>query len=244
MNFLFSEIKNFRNLDYVCTFFYLGAKFIKNKNNVKLGFVSTNSICQGSQVSIFWPNILKLNVEINFAYKSFKWTNNARKKAAVSCVIIGLSQSSNDKKILFEESISHKVKNINHYLLDYKNIFVYSRNKPLSNIIPPICFGSMPNDNGNLLLYDNDRKNLINEYPESKKFIREVLGAREFVDKSKRWCIWLNNYKYDDYKEIKPIIDRIKKVELYRKNSTRKATKKLANIPHLFGEIRHKTDYQ
>ena len=242
---LFSKIKNYKNnLDYVGCWFFKGAEYV-DKNNAQLAFVSVNSICQGEQVEILWPNIFKHNIEIGFAYSSFKWTNSAKGKAGVYCIIINLRSKSKTNKIktIFNENEKKIVKNINPYLVEGNNILIASANKPISDL-SPIVFGSTPNDNGNLILNDTEKNELINKYPVSKKFILQLLGAEEFLKKIPRWCIWLKDKNEKEYNNIPPILDRIEKVKKYRLNSKRTATQKTASYPHLFAEIRHpNSDY-
>lgn len=239
MNFVFkgTDIK-FNDLDYIASWFYIGANYIKD-SNAKCAFVSTNSICQGMQVGILWPYILDEKLEIDFAYQSFKWSNNAKAKAAVICVIIGLRNNSSNLKIIYNDKIMSKVRNISPYLCDGENIFVIGRNKPISQF-PPMSFGNMPNDGGNLLLNEEEYNYLISKYPESKKFLRKYLGSREFINDIPRWCIWINEKNFNDAIKIPEIKYRICKVENHRLNSEREATRKTANISYRFAEIRHK----
>ena len=129
MEFVFR--KDYKNLDYVLIWFYKGAKFIENCN-AQLALVSTNSICQGEQVSLFWPKILNDIIEISFAHQSFKWTNNAIGNAGVTVIIVGLRNKSTKPKYLYNNNIRREAKNINAYLLDVQDIYINSLNQPLS----------------------------------------------------------------------------------------------------------------
>ena len=56
---------------------------------IATAFVSTNSITQGEQVGVLWPDLLQRGVHIHFAHRTFQWSSEASGKAAVHCVIIG-----------------------------------------------------------------------------------------------------------------------------------------------------------
>src|SRR5690554_1360804 len=147
--------KDYKSLDYVTAWFYKGANYIKDKN-AKYAFVSTNSICQGLLVTLLWNRILNLNIEIDFAYPSFKWTNNAKGNAGVTVIIVGLRNISNNNKYLFQDSIKRQAKNINPYLLDASNTVITSKTSSISKL-PKINHGNMPADGGKLL-FDNQEK--------------------------------------------------------------------------------------
>ena len=151
MAFVFSNKgPNFNDLDYIACWFFKGAAYI-NSINAKVALVSTNSICQGEQVAMLWPHVLKENVEIGFAHQSFKWTNNAKSQAAVICVIVGLRNKSAKSKYIFHNTLKIQSNNISPYLIDGQTIYVFGKDNPLSNL-PELCFGSMANDGGYLLL--------------------------------------------------------------------------------------------
>lgn len=233
----FNNKLSFSNLDYIASWFWNGAKYIKD-NNAKYAFVSTNSISQGEQVSILWRNIFDLNLNIFFARTSFKWSNNAKNNAAVICTIIGVSNNSNEKKQIYNETTNecHQVDNINPYLSVGANIIVEKLHKSPFNM-PQMDFGSMPNDGGNLILSEEEKENLVEEYPLSKQYIKRFMGSQEFIRDEFRYCLWLENEK--DGREIPPIIARIEKCYQERNNSKRKATNKLAELSYKFGEIRY-----
>src|SRR5690606_37099551 len=128
--------------------------------------------------------------------------------------------------------------NINPYLLDAVNTIVIGRSKPLSNF-PEMNFGSMPNDNGNLILNEDEKQKLIAQFPKAKPFIKKFIGGEEFIKGNSRYCLWIDNEKSIEAKNIKPIVERIEKVKKLRENSSREATRKLATVPFRFGEVRH-----
>jgi hypothetical protein len=236
---VFFPRKDFKRLDYIACWFQLASRYI-NSSNVKVAFVSTNSVTQGEQVSILWPNILDLGIEIFFAYKSFAWTNNAEAKATVICVIIGIQKTSNKQKIIYSGSFQHNAKNINPYLIDYENIVVTKKNNPLSNL-PQMQRGDMPIDGGNLLFSsDKEKDELISDYPSSATFIRKFVGAVEFTNGTNRWCLWFKDNDLQFAKTIPPIQIRLDAVRKMRLKSSNLQTNELAEKPHLFGQIRHK----
>lgn len=228
--------KNYKNLDYISCWFYKGSKFMENKN-AELAFVSTNSISQGEQVSLLWSNILRYNFEIHFAYQGFKWKNNAKHKAGVTCVIIGLRKIKKGKKILINNGIKTQVDNINPYLSDYKNIFIKKINKSISNL-PRMSFGNMPLDGGNLLLNEKEKNQLIKIDSKIKKFIRPFCGAEEFLHGVKRYCIWINNHQKEEATKIVELKNRVLMVERFRLSSTDAGTRKLARRSHQFRDIK------
>ena len=224
--------KDYKSLDYVTIWFYKGAKYIEGIN-AKLAFVSTNSICQGLLVALTWPRILNDNIEINFAYQSFKWINNAKGNAGVTVIILGLAYKSAKPKLLFNDKIRKEVKNINAYLLDGNNIYIESKNQPISKF-PPMNFGNMAADGGHLLFTEEEKNEFIKEEPNAGAFIREVIASQEFLNGKKRFCLWLDSASPEEWKKI-PLIR--KKVTLVREERLKSSRPALANIPHLFAQI-------
>ncbi|EMJ87266.1 class I SAM-dependent DNA methyltransferase [Leptospira meyeri] len=249
MDMIFHGSKSASILDYVTAWYIKAAAFIQ-KTSIRVAFVSTNSIAQGEQVGMLWQILFsQYNIKIHFAHRTFAWTNEARGKAAVHVVIIGFANFDVDKKSIFEYDDIHgephaiTAKNINPYLIDANDNFIISRKKPICDI-PEISYGSMANDDGNLLLDEEEKKQLIKEDAQAIKFIRPFIGSYEFINGIKRWCIWLDGVSPTEISKIKPLIERINRVRDYRAKSTREATRKLADFPALFGEIRQpETNY-
>jgi hypothetical protein len=235
---VFQDTDAFKNLDYISIWFKKGASFIKSKK-AKLGFVSTNSICQGQQVELMWPEILNSDLEIAFAHRAFKWTNSAKGKAGVTCVIVGLRNLSSQKKLIYTESTIHFASNINPYLVAGKNIFVNKRSSPLSGL-PEMTRGSSPVDDGNLILSKLEKDELIASYPETLPFIKRLLGSEEFLNGLERWCLWITDENLSLVESIPPIKKRIEAVATFRLKSKKTATRELADSAHKFGEIRYR----
>ena len=230
-----------RTLDYISCWFVLGANYIHN-TKAKYAFVSTNSICQGEQVAALWPYVEKLNVQIEFCHTSFKWENNAKNNAGVTCIIIGMTSQLNVDKYIYSNT-KVKVNNINYYLLDAPNVIVQHRNNPLSEL-PPMTKGSQPTDGGFLLMDMVEKQEVEDKYPYLTPYIRQYMGADDLINGKQRYCFWLKNCPSDILNRCPEIIKRLDGVRKTRSESSKEATRKLATIPHLFTEDRQPdTDY-
>lgn len=236
MKALFKGIKNFKTLDYISAWFYKASELIK-KSKSKYAFVTTNSITQGEQVGVLWDLILKDNLEIQFAHQSFKWTNNAKGNAGVTVVIIGISNKPINDKIIYKEGLSHKVKNINPYLVDGRNIIISRRSSPIS-FSSKMVKGSIPADGGHLILNKKEVNELIqNGVPD--KFIKKFVGSQELIKDIERWCLYIKKSDIQEIETIYAIQKRLDGVREMRLASTKKATIKLAEIPYKFAEDRY-----
>ncbi|WP_281226171.1 class I SAM-dependent DNA methyltransferase [Flavobacterium aquiphilum] len=234
----FPKLKGANNLDYIFIWFYKGTKFIENIN-AKLGLVSTNSVCQREQVSLLWPQILNDKIEIDFAYQSFKWTNNAKGNAGVTVIIVAFRNVMAKEKYIFTESITKLAKNINAYLLDYSNIYISPRTKSISGL-PEMNFGNMANDGGNLFLTAEERMAIINNEPDNINFVKKLVGSLEFLRGIDKYCLWIEDENLDKALESSFVSERISKTKEARLSSKREATNKLSLTPHRFAEIRHR----
>lgn len=232
-----SKIEGANNLDYISIWFYKASEFIRGAISAKYAFVTTNSLTQGEQVSIFWPIISQLGLEIGFCHQSFKWQNNAKNNAGVTCVIIGLRNKINAPKYSFSDGTRTVCSNINGYLVDAKDIYVVKSRKCLS-WMPEINYGSFALDDGNYTLNQNDYKSISAELDDPKKYLKRFVGAKELLQGGDRYCIWLLDGKADEYLKSNQIKERIKNVKKWRAESDRASTKKLATTPELFAEIR------
>ena len=244
MKRVFGGFKKVGNLDYVCAWYKKATEYIQN-TNIECCFVSTNSICQGEQSSILWEQLNQhYNIVINFAHTTFKWSNESKDKAAVYVIIIGFSTHNRPVKKLFKypkinspRYEEYTVKHINNYLMDYEDVYIKTRRKPLSEV-PPMVFGNMPNDGGNLLLTPDEKDELIAKEPQAEKYIYPFISAREFLNNGERYCIWLEHYNPAELQKCPLIMERVEKVRDLRKDSRRKETKELAKTPTRFGEVR------
>lgn len=245
MKHVFEGVKNYLKLDYVAAWYIKAAQYIKD-TDIKVGFVSTNSISQGEQVGILWDELFnKYGIKIHYAHRTFKWSNESGSRAAVYVVIIGFANYDNNNKILYEyekptsEAHEKKVKNINPYLVEGDDLVIKSRRKTVCRDALPISFGSMPNDAGNLLLNDEERDKLLRVEPYAEKFIKPLISGREFLNGGNKWCLWLKDAQPKDLLKMPEVMKRVEKVKEHRLESKRDATQKLAATPYLFGEDRH-----
>lgn len=198
----FGYIKDVQDLDYVTCWYKKAAQYIQG-TAIAVGFVSTNSICQGAQVPILWNVLLnEQRVHIKFAHQTFKWSNEAKGKAAVYCVIVGFSLHNNVKKKLYSYSTvqaepeQNVVENISPYLLPGGDWFVTAQKKPLCDV-PEMKFGSQPRDGGFFVLSPEEREDILTKEPELAKVIKPYIGADEFIKGKERYCIWLHNEPFD-----------------------------------------------
>ncbi len=217
MKDVFHFSSTYKNIDYIGIWFYKVAEYIEG-SLAKSAFVTTNSIVQGDQVGLLWPYILEKNVEINFAHTSFKWSNNAKNKAVVTCAIVGLADKKNIKtKYIFSEQHRRKVKNISPYLIDANNIIVTKAKKPLSNV-PLMEYGNMPLEGGFLKLQPSEVEDLLTKSPEVKKYIRRLIGGEEFLKGVERYCLWIEDNELNQAVKIREIKKRIDGVKNFREN--------------------------
>ena len=222
-------------IDYVAGWYFKAASLISN-TNIKVAFVSTNSICQGEQVVGVWQPLYKrFGVNIAFAYQTFKWGSEAKDKAAVHCVIVGFSTThNNEKKQLFSSTDKlDLVDNINPYLLSGETIFVESVKEPICQV-SPMYFGSKPTDGGYFFLTPEEKQEIIKKEPQSGKYIRKVLGAQEYINDIERYCLWLEGITPSELKNSPMIYERVKKVREFRLASKAESTRKFAVRPTEF----------
>jgi REP element-mobilizing transposase RayT/type I restriction-modification system DNA methylase subunit len=240
LNVFGNKWKNIGNLDYVCGWYKKAADLLHYSPKTKVALVSTNSITQGEQVANLWKPLLDNDIQIDFAYRTFRWDSESEQKAHVHCVIIGFSSIHNSpkEKLIFEDNgnVIH-AESINAYFLDATNVFIESRKTPLCDV-SEMVFGSMPNDGGNLIIKAEEYEDFIKKEPEAKKFVREFLGAEEFINGKNRYCLWLVEASPAELRHMPLVAARVEAVRKLRMESKREATKRLAYTPHLFGEIR------
>ncbi len=234
---VFGKIKGIGNLDYVTGWYRKTAVLLKN-SSIKAAFVSTNSITQGEQVPILWNELTKFGIYINFAHRTFRWDSEATLKASVHCVIIGFSSAKEKNNKLYSSDRVQLVENINPYLVNAPTVIINSRSKTLDERVPQIFYGSMPIDDGHLILNREDVEEILKENSDNKKFIRKYVGGAELIQNKDRWCLWLVNASPKELNKSSIIKERVKQTAEFRKSSNRPQTLALANTPTLFGEIR------
>ena len=194
---VFGTTKGIGKLDYVTGWYKKSAEIIDN-STIKCAFVSTNSISQGEQVTPFWNNIfVKHNLNIDFAHQTFIWISEAKDKAAVHCVIIGFSRENKNKKKLFISDVQNKiVDNISPYLLDAPDIVVTGRPKPICNITEAQTGTRVGAKQ--YVFTEKEKENFVNREPLAEKYFHEYLGAEEYLNNKKRYCLYLENCPIDD----------------------------------------------
>jgi len=227
-----------KSLDYVCGWFVKAADYGRC-TRCKAAFVSTNSITQGQQVPVLWPILFEEGQEVSFAHTSFKWSNLASNNAGVTVVIIGISNSAPQDRVIYTadrdgNTISLTTKSISPYLAPGKKVFVQSRGKPISDL-PEMLLGNFAKDGGHLLLDRNAVKELD---PSVLKFIRPMFGGQEFIKSQARYCIWVEHNEVEDAYCVEELRRRFSLVKKNRLESTKKATQEWAKAPHRFVEIR------
>jgi type I restriction-modification system DNA methylase subunit len=239
---VFGDLKGSGTLDYVSCWYWLAAKYI-HSYNIDCAFVSTNSITQGEQVAILWsPLITKFGIQINFAYQTFKWSNEGRAVAAVHCVIIGFGNKKTCQKFLYIYSSGsndfncESVENINAYLVNAPNIFIVNKDTPISNV-PAMRYGNMPRDGGNLLLTKEEKDDILSSEPEANMCIKRFIGADDLINNGERYCLWLVDVKPEMLAKFPKVIKRIEKTKKFRLDSKAESTRKFASTPQLFCQI-------
>jgi hypothetical protein len=231
-------VKGVGNLDYV-TAWYKKAVAMMIGTPIHAAFVSTNSITQGEQAPVFWRIIFADGIHIDFAYRTFRWDSEASILAHVHCVIVGFSIQSTEKKkrIYIDDTNIVEADNINPYLVDAPTVFIENRSKPLWDV-PEMNYGSMPIDDGHLILEKEDVEALLTEDSENERFIRKYVGGLELLRNKDRWCLWLVDAPVTLLRKSQFIMQRIKQTAEFRRASNRPQTLALADTPALFGEIR------
>ena len=246
---IFNGVQGAGVLDYVAAWYRKSVEYMSANKEIRAALVSTNSITQGEQVGVLWPQLIARGLRIHFAHRTFQWSSEARGKAAVHCVIIGLGLQDAVEKWIFEyetpKSEPHAIKasNINPYLVDAADMFLEKRLTPLCTV-PSISFGSMANDGGHLLLSDEEKRVILDAEPGAGKWIRPFMQVDELLYGKTRWCLWLLTISPAELGKLPLVSARVRAVKRERQKSKRPTTQCLADFPTLFGENRQpKNDY-
>ncbi len=238
---VFHDVKGAAALDFVAAWYRKAADYMADNPAIKTAFVSTNSITQGEQVGVLWPDLLRRGVKIHFAHRSFQWSSEARGKAAVHCVIIGFALHDTTDKRLFDyetlkaEAHEVKAKNINPYLVDSPDVVLKRRSKTLCNV-PFMKKGNQPTDGGHLLLSPEEKNELLIKEPQVERWLRPLLGAEEFINGKQRWCLWLVGIEPHEFRAMPEVMKRVAAVREMRLKSSDSGTRELANQPTQFRE--------
>lgn len=216
LNFAFKGLVNYKNLDYVSIWFFKAAEYISNTEN-RFAFVSTTSITQGTQVDMLWPKLFKFDLEIFFAHKNFKWSNNAKSGAGVAVCIIGMSKPSKKEKFIIIDNKKVIIDEIGPYLTKVKATIIKKRFSMLTDL-PKMEGGNQPREGGYLILTNEQKLVFLTKYPEASKYIRPFIGSNEYIKGIDRWCIWINENQVENALTIEGIKERVELVRLKRTN--------------------------
>ena len=246
----------FGRLDFVTAWFKKAAVYSEANRRIRIALVSTNSITQGEQASILWPALLRSGLKIIFAHRTFPWGSDARGKAAVHCVIVGLAWDPEGPATLFDypspsdEPIASRVENINGYLVAAPNVALDSRGEPAPGF-PRMIKGSQPTDGArikqpdgsyvttsNLILEDSDRLALLQSDPSVVKWLKPYVGGEELLSGEWRWCLWLRDAEPGELRRSPAIQDRLSRVRAGRLLSPTKSVREYAEVPWLFTQDR------
>ncbi|GAP96129.1 class I SAM-dependent DNA methyltransferase [Leptolyngbya sp. NIES-2104] len=244
MSLVFDQVTNtWKSLDYVAAWFYKFSLYA-GYTSASCAFVSTNSICQGEQVARLWTLVFSKGLSINFAYTSFKWANLAAYNAGVTVVIVGLSANLASDRFVFDNGdervpIKRVVSNINAYLVAQPNIFVEAKLQPMT-LVSEMMNGNKPVDGGFLMLSRDEAQHLIKSDPKSGYFIRQFLGSSEFIKGNQRYCIWITQDQRDLALSVPAIKNRVDQVAEFRSQSKKELTRRGANTPCEFQQVRQK----
>ena len=239
MDVVFADNKKHGKLDYVAAWYKKAADIMQGSKTHSC-FVSTNSIVQGESVATLWNYLFKnRNVEIQFAYRTFRWDSEASLKAHVHCIIIGFScHNTKQKKMIYDNGKIEFVDHINGYLIGAPDVFIQSRGKPIDSSLPIMSKGSQPTDGGNLILSPEERADLIKQYPQADAFIKRYIGSDEFINNKPRYCLWLKGVSPAELRKIPPIMQRLHCVAEVRRKSPTASVQRDAETPMLFTQIR------
>ena len=208
-------------LDFVCNWYVRATEYMAANPAIRAAFVSTNSITQGEQAGILWPDLLQRGIKIHFAHRTFQWSSEARGKAAVHCVIVGFGLTEVAEKWLFDydhpKSEPHAVRaaNINPYLVDGPNVVISNRSTPLCQV-PPMRWGNKPTDGGHLILLPEERDNLLQKEPDAARFIRPYISGGDFINGIQRYCLWLKDADPAQLRQLPEVMARVEKVRAFR----------------------------
>lgn len=232
---LFTGVRLANSLDYVSGWYFKAAEYIQG-TEIRCALVSTSSIVMGEIVAPLWSTLMdRFDIKIDFAWRTFIWSNETSDQAHVHVVIIGFSCTNTPVKSLkiFTGEEFAEAENINPYLLDAPSTFIYSRSRPLCNV-PKLTKGNQPSDGGNLIMETDEANALIEKYPDAADFIRPYIGARDLLHGGHRRVLWLRGADIEKAYRIPPIKERLDKVAEFRAASSAAPTRKKAKVPHLF----------
>ena len=233
----FGNIKDVQDLDYVTCWYKIAARYIHG-TKIEVCFVSTNSICQGSQVPILWNVLLNdFHVHINYGYQTFRWNSESTDQAAVHCVIVAFADFNRKEKLLFDSgNTRHVATNISPYLTEGSDGFVVATKETLYDV-PKMSFGNQPRDGGFFILTPEEKDQLLKAEPDLQKWIHPYVGAEEFIKGKERFCLWLAHATPIEISKSKILKERVESVRQFRLSSKAKTTNGYAKVPHCFAQM-------
>ena len=230
-------IKTAGKIDYVAGWYYKAAQLMKRSNVTRTALVSTNSITQGEQVAAIWKPLKELfGIHFDFAHRTFRWDSEATLKAHVHCVIVGFSNV-NVPKVIYDNDSQKAADNINAYLIDAPDVYLESRSSPLCDV-PQMSSGGKPVEGGFLILSPEEKDALLAKEPHIEKYIRPFTSGDDFINNKKRYCLWLVGANPTDLKNSSEVRSRIEGVRKFRQSSVKEATRRCAETPTLFMEVK------
>jgi hypothetical protein len=236
----FGDSKNAGILDFVSAWYAKAADCMRANPGIKTALVSTNSITQGEQVAALWSFVLSKGVRIHFAHRTFKWTSEARGKAAVHCVIIGMAMGEPSKPCkLYDYSHGadsqslRTVSRISPYLIEAPDLLIGSRSTPLCSV-PEMVSGNQPIDDGQYLFTPDEKAEFLREEPGAAPLFKKWLGGEEFINGIERWFLLASAASPTQLRALPKVLTRIQNVRTFRMESKREQTKKLAEFPTRF----------
>ena len=234
-------------LDYVTAWFIKAGEYAKG-TRIRIGFVATNSITQGEQVAQLWPILFdRYGLEIAFAHRTFAWGSDARGKAHVHVVIIGLDghEAVPGRKRLFSypdingdpEETRHAV--LSPYLFDAggladPHLTVRTASRPI-NGLRRLKTGVQMIDNGILTFREAEKDAFLAAEPAATPFFRKYIGGDEFINGFHRWILYLRDIEPSELRRLPRVAGRVAQVRAYRAASRRQSTRRMADFPTLVG---------
>ncbi len=237
--FVFGRRPYSKDLDYIALWFVKGADYIEG-TLAELAFVATNSVSQGEHVGLMFPVIFAKDIEIGYAYTSFKWENNAKRNAGVTVVVINLRAERPGKKYIYTDGLQIEAQNINGYLADAPIVWLRRQSRARSSSLPLMALGSVPKDGGFLVLEPYEKRDLIEADQRASQFIKRYVGSAEFINDRERYCLWIRSEDAETAAQVPEIARRLQHVREFRAASTSSNTSALANQPFRFWHIAHR----
>ena len=233
-------------LDYVTGWYVKAAQYIQG-TRIPVGFVSTNSICQGEQVGILWNEMFqRYQVKIHFAHRTFRWESEARGKAHVHVVILGFAEFDNANKRIYDydqesgRTTVSSAANISPYLVEGPDVALPIRRDALCNV-PEIVNGNKPSDGGFLLVEEPERDTFLSENPDAAPYVRQYASADDFINGERRYILWLKDAPPDVVRKSPGVMARLDGVRKFRLASRKIPTQRKADTPALFDQVRQPT---